>query len=196
MIAAAARASAVAPTAAQADELAALVESFGSSAICRRLAEAGDVGREQRFGFMLSEGSVPITGFLDVVGRERDGLTLVVDYKSDRLQGADPATVVEREYATQRLVYALAVLEAGEDEVEIAHVFLEAPDRPVAAHYDRSRVTALRGDVASLAAGVLVRRFEVAEAPHRSLCHGCPGQDALCSWPLSMTRRQEPDRLF
>jgi hypothetical protein len=146
---------------------------------------------------------VLVTGFLDVVARERGqgadtaaATMLVVDYKSDRLDGADPEATVASAYGTQRLIYALAALEAGAEAVEVAHVFLEAPERPVAARFDRTDIAALRDELAGLAAGVLARDFEVTDAPHRSLCHGCPGEGGLCSWPLSVTRREDPDQLF
>ena len=35
------------------------------------------------------------------------------------------STIVERAYATQRLVYAVAALRAGASRVEVAHCFLE-----------------------------------------------------------------------
>ena len=55
---------------------------------------------------------VLITGSLDVARpRAPTGAMLIVDYKSDRLEGADPAAIVARDYASQRLIYALAALE-------------------------------------------------------------------------------------
>ncbi len=55
---------------------------------------------------------------------------MVVDYKTDRLGGADPAERAAH-YEVQRSIYALAVAEALERaEVEVAYVFLERPDEP------------------------------------------------------------------
>jgi RecB family exonuclease len=180
---------------AAADELADRVEAFGSSPLCSRLARAGDVRREERFSFPL-EGGVLVNGAIDVLAREQPGRMLVIDYKSDRLEGADPAQVVAGEYATQRLLYAIAVLRAGAAAVEVVHVFLEAPERPVSAQFTRADAQSLERELELLAGGVLERRFPVSQVPHRALCSGCPAEGGLCSWPLELTRREAPDRLF
>ncbi|MBV8988151.1 MAG: PD-(D/E)XK nuclease family protein, partial [Solirubrobacterales bacterium] len=124
------------------------------------------------------------------------GRILVVDYKSDRLDGADPRAVVARQYAVQRLIYAVAALRAGADEVEVVHVFLERPAEPVTETYTAADAAALERDLSELAGGVLGREFAVTAEPHRSLCHGCPAEGGLCSWPLELTRRESPERLF
>ncbi len=175
-------------------ELVELIATFARSETCARLARASDVRREERFAFPL--GHVLVTGALDVLATEGPGRLLVVDYKSDRLEGADPAELVERAYGTQRLVYALAGLRAGSREVEVAHVFLEAPERPVAASYSSGDLELLEAELGELAGGLLARRFPVAEVPHRGLCSGCPAEGGLCSWPVEMTRRERPDQLF
>jgi ATP-dependent helicase/nuclease subunit A len=186
------------PGPAEADELAALVRRFADSELCARLGRATHTRREERFAFALSADPAHplIVGAIDVLAREPEGRMLVVDYKSDRLDGADPAAIVAREYATQRLVYALAALHAGAQAVEIAHCFLERPDEPVSATFERSQLAELQARLAMLGQGVLERRFEVAPAPYRGLCAGCPAQGGLCSWPLEMTRRESPDTLF
>ena len=92
--------------------------------------------REERFSFLLG-GEVLITGALDVLAREPGEAMLIVDYKSDRLDGRAPAEIVSRQYATQRLIYGLAALRAGAESVEVAHLFLEAVERPVIARFHR-----------------------------------------------------------
>jgi len=180
----------------EASEVAALVRGFADSELCRRLGEASSVRREERFSFVCGEGPL-ITGAFDVLARERGGRMLVVDYKSDRLEGADPAAAVESAgYALQRMVYALAVLRAGAPEVEVVHVFLERPHEPVSARFAASDAGELEDRLRTLTERVRARRFEVAEVPHRALCAGCPAEGGLCSWPLALTRRDAPDRLF
>jgi ATP-dependent helicase/nuclease subunit A len=179
----------------EAEEIEALLRRFTASELCARLGRATDVRREERFGFLLESG-VLVNGALDVLAREPPGGLLVVDYKSDRLDGADPAAVVEIAYGTQRLVYAVAALRAGAEQVEVVHVFLEAPDEPVVATFTKADGDSLEHDLAQLARGVLQREFAVTGAPHRALCSGCPAEGGLCSWPLQMTRREAPDRLF
>jgi ATP-dependent exoDNAse (exonuclease V) beta subunit len=181
------------PSNREATEIGALVERFGSTELCRRLGRATGVRREQPFAFLLGE--TMITGTLDVIAAEPAG-SLVVDYKTDRLDGADPAGVVEREYRAQRLIYALAALRSGAARVEVAHVFLEMPDRPVSATYESQDAAELELELTALAAGVLSEEFPVTELPHREICQGCPAEGGLCSWPLEETRRSGPDTLF
>ena len=179
---------------ADAEAAAALVERFAATELCARLGRATQVSREERFAFLL--GGALVVGALDVLAREPGGRSLVVDYKTDRLEGADPREVVDRAYATQRLVYALAALRAGADEVEVAHVFLDGAHEPVTATFSRADAPELEDRLSALADGVMRREFAVTDAPHRALCHGCPAEGGLCSWPLGMTRRDAPDRLF
>jgi ATP-dependent exoDNAse (exonuclease V) beta subunit len=186
------------PGPAEADELAALVRRFADSELCARLGRATQTRREERFAFPLSADPAHplVVGAIDVLAREPAGRMLVVDYKSDRLDGADPAAVVQRHYGTQRLVYALAALHAGAETVEIAYCFLERPDAPVSVIFERAEMADLQARLDALGRGVVERRFEVAPAPYRGLCAGCPAQGGLCSWPLEMTRRESPDTLF
>src|SRR5205807_5304930 len=82
------------------EDIAAMVDGFIGSELFARLRTATDVRREEGFAFLL-EGGALVTGALDVVAREQDGNVLVVDYKTDRLDGADPAELVARAYRTQ-----------------------------------------------------------------------------------------------
>ncbi len=182
------------PGADELDEIATLVKRFAATELCRRLGRATEVRREQRFAFPL--GGALITGMLDVIASEPGGRMLIVDYKTDRLDGSDPAAIVAREYETQRLTYALAALAARAEQVEVVHVFLERPDEPVGVTFAVAEAAELEARLKALAAGVLEGRFAVAETPYRALCAGCPAEGGLCSWPLEMTRREEADRLF
>ncbi len=178
----------------EAEGIAALIAQFAASQTCQRLGRATDVRREERFSFLLGE--VLISGALDVLARESGGRLLVVDYKSDRLGGQRPAELVTRQYAVQRLIYGLAALRAGAESVEVAHVFLEAPDGPVTATFDRDEAPQLERELGDLAAGLMRREFSVTEVPHRAVCAGCPAEGGLCSHPLEMTRRSDAERLF
>jgi len=185
------------PSGAEVDEISRLLARFTESDLIKRLARATRVQREQRFGFM--RGGVMITGMFDVVAGEPPDRTLIVDYKTDRLEGDDsrrPAAIVAADYGTQQLVYALAALRAGAREVEVVHVFLDSPDELVSATFTAAQLPQLEQRLGEVATGVLGSQFPVTEAPHRGLCNGCPAEGGLCSWPLEMTRREAPDRLF
>ncbi len=183
------------PSAGEAEELATMLAGFAASELCARLGRASDIRREERFAFPLTDG-VLVTGVLDVVARERGGRMLVVDYKSDRLGGREPRSVVQHGYATQRLIYALAALRAGATEAEVVHVFLERPDDPVHEIVASGDCARLERELLELAGGVIRREFPVADEPRRALCQGCPAEGGLCSWPLAMTRRESIDTLF
>jgi ATP-dependent helicase/nuclease subunit A len=176
-------------------ELEALVRSFAAGELCARLGRARDVRREERFAFLLGGGEL-ITGAFDVLAREPGERMLIVDYKSDRLRGAEPAAVVDDAYLTQQLIYGLAAVRAGAAEAEVVHCFLERPGEPVSARFTRSDAGDLEQELERLAAGVARQDFAVAATPHRALCSGCPVDGGLCSWPTAMTRRESPDRLF
>jgi ATP-dependent helicase/nuclease subunit A len=184
-----------APSAEEGKEIDALIGGFAASELAARLGRASDVRREERFNFLLADG-VLMTGAFDVLAREGPGRMLVVDYKSDRLAGASPAALVSSSYGAQRLIYALAALRAGAAEVEVAHVFLEAPEDPVIAHFEAAQAQALELELDALTTGVRRREFLVTETPQRSICTGCPAEGGLCSWPLEMTRRESVEQLF
>jgi ATP-dependent helicase/nuclease subunit A len=180
----------------EATELAALVGGLRGSAVATRLQAAADLRREAGFAFLVQDGPAAgllLTGALDVLATEGDGAALVVDWKSDRTEGEDLATVVQRSYATQRVVYALAALRAGAPTVHVLHCFLERPHEPVQATFTPTDIPRLEQEVAGLAAGVLSGAFAPTSEPHRDLCATCPGRPALCSHDESMTLRPPPD---
>ncbi len=178
----------------EAAEIVALVEGFCASPLCARLGAASGVRREERFGFLL--GGALVVGVIDVIGWEPGERALVVDYKSDRLEGSEPEALITGAYETQRLLYALAALRGGALEVEVAHVFLERVESPAVAVFTRDDVASLEQRLLALAGGLLDGRFAPAAEPHLGLCSGCPGENGMCSWPSAMTRREAVDRLF
>ena len=109
-----------------------------------------------------------------MLAREADDTMLIVDYKSDRLEGAEPEAVVEAGYATQRIVYALAALREGAPAVEVAYCFLERPEVAVAARFTQRDMPALAERLTQLAEGVLERRHPVAAEPHRGALRRLP----------------------
>jgi ATP-dependent exoDNAse (exonuclease V) beta subunit len=183
------------PSAAELEAITGLIERFAATGLRARLGRATWVRREQRFGFLFQDALM--TGTLDVIAGEPADRRLIVDYKTDRLDGTELAALVARDYAAQQLIYALAALRAGAAEVEVAHVFLEAPDQPVSAIFTRDGVPALEQALAEMTTGLLRdRSFPVTDLPHRDVCHSCPAEGGLCSWPLEMTRRGSPEQLF
>ena len=172
---------------ADAEEICDLVAAFARSPLCARLAAARDVRIEAPFAFALDAPDLGplVTGFLDVIATEADGTALIVDYKTDRLEGADPHEAVERGYATQRRVYALAALRAGAPRAEVAYAFLEQPENPVCESFGEAEE--LVAALAATAGGMLAEDWSVTADPHRELCGDCPGRERLCSHPEERT---------
>jgi ATP-dependent helicase/nuclease subunit A len=178
-------------SAAEVADLRDMVERFAGSPLRERIARAARVRSELPFAFTLDPPgaggrSVLINGVVDVHATEPDGL-LVVDYKSDALDGREPAELTAADYSTQRLVYALAGLRAGFARVEVVHCVLERPDELAAATFSAADAERLEGELLKLAGGVVEGRFEPAPQPHWELCSDCPGRAALCSWEEERT---------
>ena len=123
-------------------------------------------------------------GRLDVLWRE-NGKALVVDYKSNLLDGADPHEIVDAEYRLQRLVYALACLRDGAHEVEVAYQFLERPDDVVSATFSADDLPELEAElsdaISRIRAGVFV------PTPSEFACADCPALDLVCAGPRLRT---------
>jgi ATP-dependent helicase/nuclease subunit A len=164
-----------------------MVERFAGSELRERLAGARRVRTELPFAYTLEPPgaggrSVLVNGVVDVHAVEDDGGLLVVDYKSNPLEGREPADLTDEQYSTQRIVYALAALRAGAPRVEVVHCYLEQPDRPTSVTYDAADAGRLEAELLELARGVVEGRFEPTSEPHAELCATCPGRAALCSW--------------
>jgi ATP-dependent exoDNAse (exonuclease V) beta subunit len=140
--------------------------------------------------FLLGLAGTVIRGKIDLLAETADG-PLVVDYKTDALNGGDPADLAAR-YRTQRDLYALAVHHARErgagaedsdSRIRAAHCFLEAPDRPLIETYDSGRLARARRRMERLVESIRAGGFERTDTPHPALCHGCPAAAHLCGRP-------------
>jgi ATP-dependent exoDNAse (exonuclease V) beta subunit len=175
------------------EQLTALLASAARAAPARRIAAAASIRREHPFAFSLGDGEPLITGVIDLLAVEPDGGHVVLDYKSDRVAvDVELEALVEREYAIQRLLYALAVLREGARSVEIVHWFLER-ERWVTARYGSADRAELERELIARIARAHQTRFAVSAAPHRGLCLTCPGRSGLCSWGEAETLRESPE---
>jgi ATP-dependent helicase/nuclease subunit A len=170
--------------------LAQLAGAFTRSPLCRRLAGARELRREEPFAFVLA-GAELLRGFLDVAASEHDGCLLIVDFKSDRVAGESGLVEhLERDYSLQRLVYALAGLASGAPVVEVAHCFLRHPEVLLATRYEASERERLAAELGARLAPLRAGRFEVSPDPNRERCGSCPGRARLCSHDEAMTLRE------
>jgi RecB family exonuclease len=158
-----------------------------------RLAVARWTGREHPFAFSLQPRGPLLAGVFDLLAHEHDGCALVVDYKTDSLaDDEDLSGRVEREYALQRHIYALALLRDGARAVEVVHWFWQRPQQPVSARYGAPEREALEHGLIARLEAARARGFAVSAQPHRGLCEGCPGRGGLCSWGEAETEREMP----
>jgi ATP-dependent helicase/nuclease subunit A len=170
------------------EEIAALVLAALRADPARTLGVARRARREHPFAFSLGHDQPLVTGVLDLIVEQPDGSSLIVDYKSDQVsRDEDLGLLVQRDYGFQRLLYALAVIEAGAQQVEVAHWFLERPSEWVSARFAADEQYGLRERVLARIEGVRVKGFAVTQQPHRGLCLTCPGRGGLCSWGETRT---------
>ena len=155
-----------------------LVEDYCRSEIARRLAGLAGATVERSFAF--EHDGVLLHGRLDVF-HEADGHTLVVDYKTNVLEEASPAEIVDREYGLQRLVYALACLRAGASDVEVVYQFLERPDDLVTQCYKVGDLPALEAELSRAIAAIQAGEFK--PTPSDYACATCPALDLVCAGP-------------
>ncbi|HET9243771.1 MAG TPA: UvrD-helicase domain-containing protein [Gaiella sp.] len=160
------------------EQVARLVDRYCSSALARRLASLSGARVERPFAFEID--GVLLTGRLDVLWRG-DGAALVVDYKTNILDGHSPEDVVASEYRAQQLVYALACLRAGVERVEVVYQFLEAPDDVVSATFAREDVPRLEEELSAAIARIREGDFRPSPSPYA--CSGCPALDRVCAGP-------------
>jgi ATP-dependent helicase/nuclease subunit A len=156
---------------------------LGSNLRAQIGAGAGRVRAE--VPILLGVGDTVLRGSIDLLVEREDEPPLVVDYKTDRLDGSDPG---ERAggYETQRTIYALAVAESlGAPEVEVAYVFLERPEEPVLTTLGPAEMEAGREDLGAAITCIGRGEFPAAPVEKRdwALCRGCPALGKLCSGP-------------
>jgi ATP-dependent helicase/nuclease subunit A len=188
------------------DLLAPLRAWLGSDLLASRIAAGGPTVRAE-VPFLLRIGpnaggppddgsagdghgrSSVLRGSIDLLVEREGERPLVVDYKTDRLNGSGPADRAAH-YGLQRDVYALAVAEARRsDEVEVAYVFLERPNEPVLRTLDAAEIEAGRAHLAATIERIGRGDFLPAPPERRdwALCEGCPALGRLCSGPADET---------
>jgi ATP-dependent exoDNAse (exonuclease V) beta subunit len=85
-----------------------------------------------------------LRGSIDLLVERPGAPPLIVDYKTDRIDGMEVSELAAR-YEIQQAIYALAVAEArGVQEVELAYVFLERAGEPVIARWGAEEIAAGR----------------------------------------------------
>jgi ATP-dependent helicase/nuclease subunit A len=141
--------------------------------------------------FVLSVRDTLVRGSIDLLVERPDGSVLVVDYKTDRLEGRQAGHAADR-YRVQRDLYALAAAARG-TPVETVYVFLERPDAPDTRRYEQDDLDRARARVEKLLGELAEGRFAVTHKPHKALCHDCPARERLCSHRVADMMRDSPE---
>ena len=126
------------------------MRDYCESELAARLAGLEGAAAERPFAF--EHDGVLFHGRLDVLHRE-GARAVVVDYKTNWLEEAEPADIVERDYRLQRVIYALACFRAGAEEVEVVYQFLERPNELVTVCYKVEEVEALEAELSRVDRG-------------------------------------------
>ncbi len=160
------------------ERIAGLVAAYCESSLAVRVASLAGAASERPFAF--EHDGVLFHGFLDALHVE-GGRALVADFKSNVLDGAEPAEVVDSDYRLQRLVYAIACFRAGAEEVEVVYQFLERPEELVSAAFRREELSALEAELSEAIARIQAGEFP--PRPSEFACAGCPALDVVCAGP-------------
>ena len=169
--------------AAEAEEFLGPVRDWLGSSLRAEIAGASRVRAEVPI-LLRARGTV-LRGSIDLLVERKGAPPLVVDYKTDRLHGEDPASRAAH-YEIQRSIYASAAAESlGADEVEVAYVFLERADTPARTVLTRADMDAGQARIDAAVERISRGDFEPAPEPQRTwdLCRGCPALGRLCAGP-------------
>ncbi len=149
--------------------------AYCDSQLAARLSTLDGARREQSFSF--EHDGVVLHGFIDVLHLgER---ALVVDFKTNALEGESAERVVEEDDRLQQLVYALACLRAGASEVEVVYQFLEQPDDPVVTVFTAADAQQLEEELSAAIASIRSGTF--VPTPSEWACSDCPALDVVCA---------------
>jgi ATP-dependent exoDNAse (exonuclease V) beta subunit len=173
------------PDATDAEALLDPVRGWLGSSLLRERIGPGATRMRAEVPILLGVGGTVLRGSIDLLVEREGAPPLVVDYKTDRLDGSTPVAHAAR-YGTQRGIYALAVAESlAAEEVEVAYVFLERPDEAIVSYLDAEEMEIAKERLAATIARIGRGEFPVALVEDRdwSLCRGCPALARLCSGP-------------
>jgi len=126
-----------------AEELLAPLRAWlGSSFFAKRINNAH--GSRSEVPLLIEVGDTTLRGSIDLLVEEQGGAPLIVDYKTDRVEGSEVVDLASG-YKIQQAIYALAVAEArGVPAVDLTYVFLERPEEPVQASWGPEEMEAGR----------------------------------------------------
>lgn len=145
-----------------------MIEAFIDSDLGRRIA-AGEASFE--VPLLLSIEGITIRGFVDLLLEGEP--PLMVDYKTNRLEGKSPEEKMGT-YGFQRDLYGLAIARAGNhEEVNTAFVFLERADHPVEALLGPADLARAEEEIRASLREIVEGRFFGGSSAARQPCRDC-----------------------
>jgi ATP-dependent exoDNAse (exonuclease V) beta subunit len=169
---------------ADADRALELVHGWIESPLRSELS-GGGFGVRSEVPFVLELSGSVLRGKIDLLAEPPRGTPTVVDFKTDRLDGGEPAEHAAR-YSLQRDLYAVATQQAtGAASVRVAYVFLERPGDPVTEQLGSEAIETARTGLGAIVEELGANRFEVTSTPDWPLCHDCPARRRLCPSPAA-----------
>jgi len=156
-----------------------MIEGFLGSGLA---AEVRGHGVDAEAGLLVDLDGVMVRGFADLLVRRPDG-PLVLDYKTNRLEGTSVDELMEEKYDLQGDLYALAVSRAfGGDSVETAFVFLRDPANPVRRRYDAEELRRAEARIGGMVGDIAAGRYLGGPGAHHPPCGRC--------WACRLLRRR------
>jgi ATP-dependent exoDNAse (exonuclease V) beta subunit len=138
---------------------------------------------------LLDAGGITIRGFADLLARDVSP-PLILDYKSNNLQGTTAAAKMAEQYDLQRDLYGLAVADGLEAEtVDTAFVFLEDVENPVEMRLGQEELARARDRVDSLVTTIRTGSF-FGESAAAIPCGECWACERLESRLVTTRKRQ------
>jgi ATP-dependent exoDNAse (exonuclease V) beta subunit len=125
------------------EELLAPLQAWLDSSFFAERVQSAEKSRAE-VPLLIEVADTVLRGSIDLLVEQGGQPPLIVDYKTDRVDGGEIGALAAR-YEVQQSIYALAVSEAlGAPEVELAYIFLEHPGEPFITRWGPSEIEAGR----------------------------------------------------
>ena len=168
-----------------------LVAAWRVSELAREIA-GGTASMQPEHPFLVELAGATVRGSIDLLVTRPGEAPLLVDYKTNRLDGRTPAEVAE-EYETQRQIYALAAARGlGAERIRVVYAFLERPEEPVVTELGPEELAEASATLGERIRGIAAGDFEVTPNPTWPLCGDCPARARLCPAPAKPKRDEAP----
>ena len=164
-------------------ELAEMIEQFRQTELWKQLAGATQSHKE--LDFVLSTSSATLRGQIDLLTADANGAWRIVDYKSDRLNGADVAQHSRHHELQMRIYAAAATGYLDSCPAEAVLYYLRTGDTHVIP-FDDNAITSIQDELGELAEQLIAARRTGEFASVRGeQCDYCPYEMLGCRSGLS-----------